>query len=104
MPSLEADSLPERLDSPDALRWRTALDSGHSTPVACNGRIFLTTYNTATKELATLALASDTGRILWKRIAPADRIEEFSRDTGSAAQATPACDDRRYMCFSGDTV
>jgi outer membrane protein assembly factor BamB len=98
---LEAGSLPERLDSPDVLQWRIPLDSGHSTPVACNGRIFLTTYNTSTAELATLALASDTGRILWKRIVPAARIEEFSRDTGSAAQATPACDDRRVYVFFG---
>jgi outer membrane protein assembly factor BamB len=98
---LEAGSLPERLDSPDALRWRTAIDSGHSTPAACNGRIFLTTYTASTKELATLALAADTGRILWKRIAPAARIEEFSHDTGSAAQATPACDDRRLYVFFG---
>ncbi len=95
------DSLPERLDSPDALRWRTALDSGHSTPAACNGRIFLTTYNTANKELATLALAADTGRVLWKRIAPAARVEEFNRNTGSAAQATPACDDQRVYVFFG---
>jgi outer membrane protein assembly factor BamB len=99
--ALKAESLPERLDFPDALRWRTALDSGHSSPVACNGRIFLTTYNTATEELATLALAADTGRTLWKRITPAARIEEFSRDTGSAAQATPACDDRRVYVFFG---
>jgi outer membrane protein assembly factor BamB len=99
--SLEANSLPERLDAPDALRWRTALDSGHSSPTACNGRIFLTTYNTATKELATLALAADTGRVLWKRTAPAASIEEYSRDTGSAAQATPACDGRRVYVFFG---
>ena len=97
----EVDSLPERLDSADALRWRAAIDAGHSTPAACNGRIFLTTYNTATEELATLALAGDTGRILWKRIAPAAGIEEYSRDTGSAAQATPACDDRRVYVFFG---
>jgi outer membrane protein assembly factor BamB len=98
---LTADSLPERLDSPDVLRWRTPLDSGHSTPAACNGRIFLTTYNKATEELATLALAADTGRILWKRATPSARIETFSRDTGSAAQATPACDDRRVYVFFG---
>jgi len=96
-----AGSLPERLDSPDALRWRTPLDSGHSSPVKCNGRIFLTTFHTAAKELATVALAADTGRILWKRIAPAAGIEEYSRDTGSAAQATPACDDGRVYVFFG---
>ncbi len=98
---VEAGSLPERLGSPQAIRWRTPLDSGHSSPVACSGRIFLTTYNTATEQLATLALAADTGRILWKRTAPDARIEEFSHDTGSAAQATPACDDRRVYAFFG---
>jgi outer membrane protein assembly factor BamB len=98
---LTAGSLPERLNSPDGLLWRTAIDSGHSTPIACNGRIFMTTYNKATDELATLALAADTGRILWKRIAPAAGIEEYSHDTGSAAQATPACDDRRVYVFFG---
>jgi len=99
--SLEAGSLPERLDDPDGLRWRTAIDPGHSTPTVCNGRIFLTTFNAAKEELATLALAADTGRILWKRVAPAAGIEEYSRDTGSAAQATPACDGERVFVFFG---
>jgi outer membrane protein assembly factor BamB len=98
---LKAGSLPERLNSPDVLRWRTPLDSGHSSPIACNGRIFLTTYNAAAKELATVALAADSGRFLWKRVAPAARIEEFSQSTGSAVQATPACDDRRVYVFFG---
>ena len=94
-------SLPARLGSPDALLWRTALDSGHSSPIACKDRIFLTTYNRRTEELATLALAAETGRILWKRIAPAAGIEAFSLDTGSAAQATPACDSQRVYVFFG---
>lgn len=99
--AVEADSLPERLSSPDDLRWRTPIDPGHSTPAACNGRIFLTTYNSSTEELATLALAAENGRILWKRVAPAPGIEEYSLDTGSAAQATPACDDERVYVFFG---
>jgi outer membrane protein assembly factor BamB len=94
-------SLPEQLDSPDVLRWRTPLDYGHSTPIICNDRIFLTTYRPANKELATLALAVDTGRILWKQIAPAATIEEFNQMTGSAAQATPACDGERLYVFFG---
>jgi len=99
--AVEAGSLPERLNSPKGLHWRTPVAPGHSTPAACNGRIFLTTYNSSTEELATLALDSGTGRILWKRIAPAPGIEEYSRDTGSAAQATPACDDERVYVFFG---
>jgi len=101
LPSLEAGSLPERLGSSDGLLWRTELDSGHSTPIACNGRIFLTTYDTSTEALTTLAVAADTGRILWKRVTPTAGIEEYNRDTGSAAQATPACDNERVYVFFG---
>lgn len=97
----EIGSLPERLGSRDGLRWRSEIDSGHSTPAVCNGRIFLTTYNDSKEELATLALAADTGRVLWKRIAPTAGIEEYSLDTGSAAQATPACDSERVYVFFG---
>jgi len=52
--------------------------------MAFNGWIFLTTDNPAIREPATLALAIDTGRTLWKQIAPASRTGEFSSFTGSA--------------------
>jgi outer membrane protein assembly factor BamB len=97
----KAGSLPDHLDSPDALRWRTPLDSGHSTPILCDGRIFLTTYSPATEEVATLALTAKTGQLAWKRVAPAVRIEEFNRETGGPAQATPACDGERLYVFFG---
>ena len=97
----ETGPLPEQLDSPEVLRWRTELDSGHSTPVVCNNRIFLTTFNERKEELATLALSVESGEILWKRIAPTSNIEEFNRSTGNAAQATPACDDERLYVFFG---
>ena len=73
----ESFPVPDRLDSPKALRWRTPLDSGHSTPTVCKDRIFLTTFNAAKEELATLAISVDSGKILWKRIAPASGIEEI---------------------------
>jgi outer membrane protein assembly factor BamB len=97
----EAGSLPENLDSPNVLRWRTPIDSGHSTPISCGGRIFLTTYGTRTNELATLAIAIDTGKVLWKQIARATSIEEYNQMTGSPAQATPACDGQRLYVFFG---
>jgi outer membrane protein assembly factor BamB len=99
--SAAAGPLPERLDAEGALRWRTALDSGHSTPVVVGGRIFLTTYSDSAKELATVALDAKSGQLLWKRAAAAARIEEFHRNTGNAAQATPACDGRRLFVFFG---
>jgi outer membrane protein assembly factor BamB len=94
-------SLPAQLDSPEALRWRIALDSGHSSPIACENKIFLTTFNAASSELATLALDIDSGKTLWKRIAPAARIEAYNRSTGNPVQATPACDGRRVYVFFG---
>src|SRR5262245_4458323 len=53
--------LPDDLNPPEALRWRVEVDSGHSTPVIVNGKIFLTTYNEAVPELATVALDEATG-------------------------------------------
>ena len=47
--------IPDQLDSPGTLRWRTPLDSGHSSPIVCENRIFLTTFNAAKEELATCA-------------------------------------------------
>jgi outer membrane protein assembly factor BamB len=94
-------SLPDRLDAPGALRWRVPLDSGHSTPAICGGKIFLTTYRGPRQELATAALDAQTGELLWKTIAPARKIEPYHRATGSPAAPTPACDGQRVYVFFG---
>jgi outer membrane protein assembly factor BamB len=71
--------LPNHLNAPDALRWRVPLDSGQSTPIVAGGKIFITTFNAESKELATIALEESSGRILWKRPAPAAHIEVSSQ-------------------------
>jgi outer membrane protein assembly factor BamB len=97
----EAGSLPDQLDSPNSLRWRIPINSGHSTPIICGNQIFLTAYSKSAREFATLALAIDTGQTLWKRIAPVTSIEEYNRSTGNPVQATPACDGQRLYVFFG---
>ena len=92
-----AGELPEKFDAPI---WRTSLPSGHSTPTVFEGRIFLTTYDAASNELATVALDEKTGRRLWKQVAPASRTEPVHR-VGSPASATPACDGERVYVFFG---
>ena len=94
-------ALPDRMDTPDVLRWRVPLDAGHSTPVICGGKVFLTTYRAAEQELATLALDAQTGKVLWKQIVPVQRLEAYHRATGSPASATPACDGERVYAFFG---
>lgn len=89
--------LPEKFDSP---LWKTAMASGHSTPVISAGRIFLTSYESSSNELATAAVDAETGGIIWKQVAPASRIEPVHR-VGSPASATAACDGQRVYVFFG---
>src|SRR5215471_5345688 len=57
-----AGALPDNFDAPEALVWRVPLDAGHSTPILRGGKIFFTTYRSASKELATVALEERTGQ------------------------------------------
>jgi len=92
--------LPDNFGAPGALCWRVPMDSGHSTPILCDGRVFLTTYHAASKELATVALDEKTGETLWRRSIVSARIEQ-THNIGSPATATPACDGRRLFVFFG---
>ena len=96
-----AGPLPDRFDAPTKLRWRTRVDSGQSTPIICNGRIFLTMYRVADRELATMAIDAESGKVLWKQKAPTEYIEQLHPSMGSPAAATPACDGERVFVFFG---
>ena len=95
-----AGPLPDRFDSPDCLRWRSALESGHSTPVLAGGKVFLTGFRSGSKELVTMAVDEATGHTLWTRAIPVEQAEQ-THAIGSPATATPACDDRRVFVFFG---
>lgn len=92
--------LPDHLDAPEALAWRIALDSGHSTPVIRAGKIFLTTYRADSKELAVVALDEKSGQQLWRRAVVPEHVEQ-THPIGSPATATPACDGTRLFVFFG---
>ncbi len=93
--------LPARLDLPANLRWRQPMDRGHSTPILWGNKIFLTTFRPEQQELATVALDRDSGKLLWRQLAPAKRIESFHPATGNPAASTPACDGQRLVVFFG---
>jgi len=92
--------LPDRLDDPQLLKWRVALDSGHSTPVLRAGKIFVTTYRPDSKELALEALDEQTGRSVWRRAIIPEQIEQ-THPLGNPATATPACDGEHLFVFFG---
>jgi outer membrane protein assembly factor BamB len=73
---------------------------GHSSPAVWGDRIFLTSFDPASKKLELIAVSGKTGAILWRRVAPADEIEE-THVVSNPATASPAVDaERVYAYFS----
>jgi len=93
-------SLPDNLETPQALSWRVPLDGGHSTPILQGGRIFLTTWRADSNQLATIALDQSTGQQLWRTPLIPPRVEQ-THLIGSPATATPACDGQHLFVFFG---
>ena len=80
--------------------WKTPVGSGLSSPVISKGRVFLTDFDRATKQLSTLCLDQRTGKILWRRtVAPAE-IEKVHQ-IGSPAAPTPVTDGERVYVYFG---
>ena len=92
--------LPADFGSAANLVWRVPLKPGLSSPCVHGDRIFVTSFDQATSELATVALDRRTGTTLWTQIAPTKRIEQVHR-VGSPAACTPACDGERLYSFFG---
>ena len=79
--------------------WRQSLAVGHSSPAVWADRIFLTSFD-GSKKLEVLCIGTRDGKILWRRTAVAEQIEE-THVVSNPATATPAVDaDRVYAYFS----
>lgn len=79
--------------------WNVAIPKGHSSPVLCDGRVFLTAHQDG--ELLTIALDARTGREAWRRAVRPRKIEEVHRTLGSPASATLATDDSAVYAHFG---
>jgi outer membrane protein assembly factor BamB len=82
------------------LAWKTALPEGHSSPCISGDRIFLTGYDRERKKLETVCVDRSTGKILWRKDAPAEKIEKFHA-TGNPASSTPVSDGKAVYCYFG---
>jgi outer membrane protein assembly factor BamB len=91
--------VPEKFDQHKNLRWRTALPPGHSSPVLTEDHIFVTAFEG--KALLTMCLNRETGKVLWRRVAPRDREESF-QETNGPASPTPVTDGKNVYVFFGD--
>ncbi|MFO0869055.1 MAG: PQQ-binding-like beta-propeller repeat protein [Pirellulales bacterium] len=90
--------LPATIEPQKHVVWKTALPPGHSSPVIAGDRIYLTGVRDG--RLVTLALERSSGRLLWEKTAPHDKLEQIHR-IGSHAQSSPATDGERVVSFFG---
>ena len=91
-----ADSrAPAELGTP---AWKTPVPAGLSAPVMAGGRVFLTGVEDG--RLVTCAIDSASGRLLWKRQAPAVPLEKVHA-SGSPAASTPCADAARVWVHFG---
>ena len=81
--------------------WKTAIPKGHSSPVIWNSRIFLTAIEPANKkELITLAIDREDGKILWRQVVQAETTIRFHQ-FNNPASSTPAADDKHVYVYFG---
>ena len=74
---------------------------GHSSPIIWGNRIFLTAFNQSKNQLWSY-LDKETGKILWERNVPAQRIEEY-HPTSAPASPTPVTDGKNVYVYFGSS-
>ncbi len=82
----------------DQAAWKKSLPPGKSSPVLWKDRIFLT--GVAAGRLTTLALDANSGKVLWKRLAPEAPLERVHR-ANSVAASTPCADEKHVYVYFG---
>ena len=98
---VQADSIPVQFGPESNILWKTAIHTGHSSPVIWNNRIFLTANEPDNKkELITLAIDRQNGKILWRRIVKAE-LEGRFHAYNNPASSTPAADEKNVYVYFG---
>ena len=94
----EDGSLPVVFGPGSNVIWETPLPPGKSSPILTDDQIFLTAHDDG--KLLTIALDRSTGQEIWRRTAPARRIELMHRLNDEAAP-TPVTDGTNVYAFFG---
>lgn len=94
------DQPPVEFGAGRKMLWKTPLPAGHGSPSIWGNRIFLTAFDKENKKLETLALDRRSGKVLWRRPAPAEKIEE-AHQISNPATSTPAVDGERVYVYFG---
>jgi outer membrane protein assembly factor BamB len=97
----EVDRIPVNFGPESNVLWKTVIGAGHSSPVIWNNLIFLTAYeSTNKKELITLAINREDGKILWRHVVQAETKVRF-HPLNNPASTSPAVDERHVYFYFG---
>ena len=95
----DATTVPKEIAPEKNVLWKVALPAGASSPAIWGNEIYLTAFDQ--DKLWTLCLNRTDGKELWRREAPAAKIEEFHHTEGSPAASTPALTAERVVSYFG---
>jgi len=96
----ETTGLPTQFGPQENVVWRVSLPQGHSSPVLIGRKLLLT--GAEGRKLITLCLDRDSGKVLWRRETPRDRIEKYVEGFNTPASPTPVTDGQSVYAFFGD--
>jgi outer membrane protein assembly factor BamB len=91
---------PVQFGPDQSLIWKTAVGPGLSSPIVWEGRVFLTEFDHASKQLSTLGIDRRTGKVLWRRTVSPAQLEKV-HEISSPAGATPVTDGQRVYVYFG---
>jgi outer membrane protein assembly factor BamB len=81
------------------VKWKVHVPPGMSSPVVVGDRLFLTAFDGG--KLYTIAYNTADGAEVWRKQAPAAKIEAFLANEGSPAASTPATDGEKLVVYFG---
>lgn len=92
-------SLPKTIDPQNPL-WKTALPTGHSSPVVWGDKIFLTAFEDM--QLKMICVSRSNGDVLWSLSRPLKELQRYSHEDSSPSVPTPCTDGKRVAFLFGD--
>jgi outer membrane protein assembly factor BamB len=95
----EDAKVPEQIGPDKNLAWKVAVPPGMSSPVIAGDRLFLTAFEN--NKLYTIAYRRTDGKELWRKEAPAKKIEAYLKTEGSPAASTSVTDGEKVISYFG---
>lgn len=95
----DAEKPPVEFGPDKNLKWKVPAPSGMSSPVVFGDKLYLTAFDGG--KLYTVAYAIADGKELWRKDAPAAKIEGYHKTEGSPAASSVATDGKTVVSYFG---